>query len=139
MNKVVQSFLDRLVERFTALAVGQLSSRFAGLHAVAQAEQQSELEDLARRYESEGKPEIAATLRQRALGLSSPNLAAEGVELLGQVQSTSRGLPESAVGSAGGMTDLRGLPNFDAAKSSKRRRVDAGVAEPNLPLPELPQ
>ncbi len=137
MNKVVMTFLDRLAERFTALAAGLLSSRIAGLHAAAQAEQQSELEDLARRYESEGKPEIAATLRQRLLGLPSANLAGEGAEQLRQLQPTIPGLPESPVsGPTGVAADLRGLPNFETSKSPKRRRTEAGTSEPNLTLPE---
>lgn len=90
MPTLLSSFLDRLAERFTAIVAGVISSKVEGLHAVTQAEQQSQLEDLARRYESEGKNEIAATLRQRALRLTSSDLAAEAVEVM---QQTSRDLP----------------------------------------------
>ena len=137
MNKVVTTFLDRLAERFTAQAAGLLSSRIAGLHAAVQAEQQSELEDLARRYDAEGKPEIAATLRQRLLGLPSTNLALEGAEQIRQLQPSVPGLPESPVSSPTGVAaDLRGLPNFETSKSPKRRRTESGTNEPNLTLPE---
>jgi len=136
MNKVVTTFLDRLAERFTALAAGLLSSRIAGLHAAAQAEQQSDLEDLARRYEAEGKPEIAATLRQRLLGLPSTNLAQEGAEQMRQLQQAST-LPEtSLIGQTGVAADLRSLPNFETPKSPKRRKPEGGTNEPNLTLPE---
>lgn len=139
MNKVVMTFLDRLTERLTALAAGLLSSRMARLHATAQAEQQSELEDLARRYESEGKPDIAATLRQRALGLTSANLASEGAELLQQLAPTVTGLSElPATGATEVAPDLRGLPNFETAKPTKRRRSVAEINEPQPPLPEFP-
>ncbi len=111
----------------------------ASLQATAQAEQQSELEDLARRYESEGKPEIAATLRQRAVGLTSTNLASEGAELLQQLQPTVAGLPAlPTVGAAAVASDLRGLPNFETAKPPKRRRHVAETNEPQTPQPELP-
>jgi len=137
MNKVVMTFLDRLAERFIALAAGLLSSRIAGLHAAAQAEQQSELEDLARRYDAEGKPEIAATLRQRLLGLPSTNLALEGAEQIRQLQPSVPGLPESLVtGPTGVAADLRGLPNFETSKTPKRRRTETGSNESNLTLPE---
>ena len=73
MNKVISLFLDRIAERFVALTVGLVSSRIEGFHAASQAEQQSDLEDLARSYEAAGKIEIAAGLRQRAQGLTSSN------------------------------------------------------------------
>lgn len=65
MNRLVALFLDRLVERFTVLMAGVLSSRVERLQATALAEQQSELEDLARTYEADGKCELAKSLRQR--------------------------------------------------------------------------
>jgi hypothetical protein len=119
MNKVVSNFLDRLAERFAALMAGLLSSRVEGLHAAAQAEQQSQLEDLARAYETEGKQEIAQTLRQRALRLTSTDLAAEAVEVMQLTSETARTptLPEpSNVG------ELRGVPNFEIARPAKKRR-----------------
>ncbi len=137
MNKVVTTFLDRLAERFTALAAGLLSSRIAGLHAAAQAEQQSDLEDLARRYEAEGKLEIAATLRHRLLGLPSTNLALEGAEQLRQLQHSVPPLPELPPGGQTGVAaDLRGLPNFETPKAPKRRKPDGGTQESNVILPE---
>ena len=74
-------FLDRLAERFTAILAGVISSRVEGLQAVAQAEQQSHLEDLARKYEAEGKAGIAQSLRDRAARMTSSNLAGEALEV----------------------------------------------------------
>lgn len=120
MSKVVTAFLDRLAERFAALMAGLVSSRVEGLHAAAQAEQQSELEDLARQYETDGKPAIAQTLRQRAARLTSVNLASEAVELMQQLAGNDRpALPPSPVGASG---DLRALPNLESNKSSRKRR-----------------
>ena len=126
MNKVVSLFLDRLAERFTALLAGVVSSRVEGLHAVAQAEQQSDLEDLARKYEAEGKPEIAMTLRKRAGGLTSSNLAAEALDVMQQVAGEPLRLSEPAA--ADSSADLRGLPDFGQApargRNKRQRTVD---------------
>ncbi len=122
MNKVVAAFLDRLAERFTALVAGLLSSRVEGLHAVVQAEQQSQLEDLARKYEADGKPEIAQTLRERALRLTSTNLASEGLQVMQQVTEPPASLPAPSPESTAPNSDVRGLPSFDTAKAHKRRR-----------------
>ncbi len=132
MNKVVSTFLDRLAERFAALMAGLLSSRVEGLHAAAQAEQQSQLEDLARAYEADGKEEIARTLRNRALRLTSTNLAAEALEVIQQTTDIGRPVVLPETGNLHG--DLRGLPNFDAKPAKKRRPTE--VTDPTMPLPE---
>jgi hypothetical protein len=133
MNKVVSTFLDRLAERFAALMAGLLSSRVEGLHAAAQAEQQSELEDLARSYEADGKHEIAQTLRGRALRLTSTNLAAEAVEVIQQTSEAGRPVVTAERPVVNG--DLRGLPSFDTNRPAKKRRLpEAG--EGAFPTPE---
>lgn len=120
MSKVVLTFLDRLAERFAALMAGLVSSRVESLHAAAQAEQQSELENLARHYDADGKPEIAQALRQRAARLTSTNLAADALEIMQQLTANDRpALPPGPVGASG---DLRALPNFESNKSSRKRR-----------------
>lgn len=136
MNKVVSTFLDRLAERFTALVAGLLSSRVEGLHAVVQAEQQSQLEDLARKYEADDKPEIAQTLRQRALRLTSTNLASEAMQVVQQVTELSPSLPASISESPETNKDLRGLPSFEAGKLPKRRRGVQSANETIFPTPE---
>ncbi len=93
MNKLISHFLDRVVERVTVLVTGVVSSRVEGLQAVVQAEQQSELEDLARQYEAEGKLEVAQTLRQRAGRLTCNNLAGEADDMMRQVTAPLAGLP----------------------------------------------
>ena len=77
MNKLLSLFLDRLAERLSALMAAVISSRVEGLHAAAQADQQSQLEDLARKYEADGKAEIATTLRRRLARMTSADLAAK--------------------------------------------------------------
>lgn len=129
MPNLYVSFLNRLAERMATLAAGMLSARVAGLHAAAEAEQQSELEDLARRYEADGKIEIARTLRERVQRLSSANLASEAVEVLEQVTGAADVRPA--------LPDARGakaLPDFTApSRSRKRTRSEVAAA----PLPTL--
>ena len=122
MNKLFSPFLDRLAERLAALLAGSISSRVEGLHATAQAEQQSQLEDLARRYEADGKLEIAATLRERALRLTSADLAAEAVEVIQRLTDDPPRLAEPARTPC--PADLRGLPDFSAPTpvAGKKRR-----------------
>jgi hypothetical protein len=120
MSKIVLTFLDRLAERFAALMAGLVSSRVEGLHAAALAEQESELEELARHYEADGKPAIAQTLRQRAARLTSVNLASEAVELMQQLAAND--LPALPSGRPGANGELRGLPNFESSKAPRKRR-----------------
>lgn len=117
MNKVLTVFLDRLAERMTALVAGLVSARVAGMHAEVQAHQQSELEDLARRYEADGKGEIAESLRRRSLRITSSDLAGEGTEI---VKLTMVPLQEPGNSEP---TDLRILPDFTGSAKRKSRTL----------------
>lgn len=130
MNKILSTFLDRLAERLTALAAAVVSSRVEGLHAAAQAERQSDLEDLARRYEAEGKTEIAAALRNRLLRTGSPDLASEAVDMLGSVGAE----PARLAGPAAGPTaqHLQALPDFAAAPARPRKKARTTEGMPTL-------
>lgn len=122
MSKLLSLFLDRLAERFAALLAGSISSHVEGIHAAAQADQQSQLEDLARAYEADGKTEIAATLRRRAARLTSPDLAAEAVEVVERLTADSARLSDAP--RVHPPAELRGLPDFSASPltAGKRRR-----------------
>ena len=110
MNKLFSTFLDRLAERFTAILASVVSSRVEGLRAEAQAEQQSQLEDLARKYEADGKLAIAETLRQRALNLTSSDIAGEGVDVIEAVSTEPLRLTGPNASSPG--SPLAKLPDF---------------------------
>lgn len=132
MSKLFSLFLDRLAERLAALVAGSISSRVEGLHATVQADQQSQLEDLARRYEADGKIEIAAALRQRSARLVSTDLAAEAVEVVSRLTDDPPRLTNS-VGPAN-QGDLRGLPDFSGtppAAGKRRRKAIEGNVTPN--------
>ena len=85
MFKSIQWFIEKLIERLVPLVATSVSSTFQTIHALGQAEQQDQLEEAARRYENEGKVEIARELRQRAAQLTSTNPANEGTEIYREV------------------------------------------------------
>ena len=94
MFKGIQWFIERLVERLIPIIATSFSSTVQTLHALGQAEQQSQLEEAARRYEADGKPEIAAALRRRAVELTSDNPASQGVDIYQNIAAdTDRLLP----------------------------------------------
>jgi len=132
MNSVFSTFLDRLAERFTAILASVVSSRVESLRAEAQAEQQSQLEDLARKYEADGKSSIAQALRERALRLTTGNLAGDGATVIDLVSAEPLRItgPNSLLN--GGT--LESLPDFSAPpkpeKKSRRRRTDGSIASP---------
>jgi hypothetical protein len=119
MNRPIASFLDRLVDRFTAILAGAISSRVEGFQAIAQAEQQSQLEDLARNYEVEGKTTIAQSLRERAARMTSTNLAGEAVEMIEAV--TAEPLKLTGSSSAPVVGHLEGLPDFSAPPKQRKK------------------
>lgn len=137
MNKLFSAFLDRLAERFTAILAGVVSSRVESLRAEAQAEQQSQLEDLARKYEADGKIAIAKTLRERALSLTSTNLAGEGVDVIEAVSAEPLRLTGPTSTSNAG--HLENLPNFSAPAKSGKKSRRCGNDSPSQPqLPDSP-
>lgn len=131
MNRLIASFLDRLAERFTAILAGVISSRVEGLQAVTQAEQQSQLEDLARKYDAEGKASIAQSLRDRAARLTSPNLAGEALEVFEAVAGER--LKLTGPGSTSTDGQLAGIPDFAAPVKPRRkpRTTSSDAIEPD--------
>ena len=127
MNSVFSTFLDRLAERFTAILASVVSSRVESLRAEVQAEQQSQLEDLARKYEADGKSSIAQALRERALRLTNGNLAGDGANVIDLVSAEPLRITGPNTSLNGG--NLERLPDFSAPpkpeKKSRRRRSDS--------------
>jgi hypothetical protein len=85
VNTVWKQFLDKISERVFSLIGSNIGAAASTYHAVHQAEQQSLLEDLARRYESEGKEELADYLRRHAAQIPQGDPAREGQNILQQV------------------------------------------------------
>jgi hypothetical protein len=90
------------------------------LHAEQEAECQSHLEDLARRYEADGKPEVAACLRQRARLVVGDDPAALGAALLDNLgHADSPALPP--VVSPPALPEPPSPPAAPPAKPGRRR------------------
>ena len=124
MSRMLSQFLERLADRLTVLVAGVVSSQVESFNARRLAEQQSELEELARRLDAEGKPEIAQGLRQRQLGLASADLAGraeESIRLLslGSDRPDEQMRPDS----------VTQLPDFSGRRRhGKRSAVDTNLS-----------
>jgi hypothetical protein len=70
MQRNIQWILDRIVEKFIPAIGSFMASAFQRMLIVAEAENQSQLEDLALRYEAAGKPELAQRIREQAQQLT---------------------------------------------------------------------
>ena len=88
--KGIQWVIDHLVQRIIPIIATSFSSTVETFHALGQAEQRSQLEEAARRYEAEGKTEIASELRRRAEQLTSTNPAAQALEIFDNLAEDDR-------------------------------------------------
>lgn len=70
VNNLIRSFLQGLHDRLIASIGSVIGSTFSAFRAAHHAEQQSYLEDLARKYESEGKAQLAEQVRMQAANLN---------------------------------------------------------------------
>ena len=109
MNKLLQTFLDALRDRIVASVASVIGSTFSTYRVAKQAEQQSFLEDLARRYEAEGKQALAEQIRCRAHNLGLDDPANEAVSVFQNVLEDQRSLPA--------LTDDSGRSNGDAGQT----------------------
>lgn len=130
MFNSISALLERLAERCLALAAGLLASSIESACLQRDAEQQNQLEELARTYEAEGLPEIAATLRQRAHQLSHHNPAALGESLLslGHQANSSAQVDRSTEALATPSLSLTG-PGRRPAARSKRGATNSTLAD----------
>ena len=120
MSRIVSGFLDRLAERLTAVIAGVVSSKVESIRAVTQADQQAQLEDLARSYEADGKHDAARTLRERAMHLTSVNLAGDAVDMMHAVTSDAPRLTHAS--SNASEESAPRLPDFSSAPPRERRK-----------------
>ena len=130
MSTLFTVFLDRLAERMAALLAGLVSTRIESFHAEAQADQQSRLEDLARKYEADGKTEVAAILRQRSIQLTSTNLIAEAGQVLDHMAGESYG--PSHFSCPRSHSELQSPPDIAPFPGNTGRKRRKAVASPML-------
>jgi len=135
MLKGIQWFIERLVERLVPIIATSFSSTVETMHALGQAEQQSQLEDAAREYEADGKTEVAAALRQRASRLTSDNPVGEAIPIIENLAADRErfqrlGIEQRSSG------DRPALPHFTAPKPKRGRRKHS---TPKPPFDQLPE
>jgi hypothetical protein len=121
MNRLLQTFLDGLRDRIVASVASVVGSTFSTFRVAQEAEQQSYLEDLARKYEAEGKPALAEQLRSQAKCLSMDDPAAESQLVMQNVLANSRHLP-ALPDDSGRSTETREVGR-DVKKATTTRRT----------------
>ena len=122
MHKLLHSFLDALRDRLVASVASIIGSTFSTYRTAQQAEQQSFLEDLARRYEAEGKQNLAEQVRCRASSLSLDDPASEALSVFQNVLEDQRSLPALTDDSAR-LNGQAAKPELPAAPPAKSRRT----------------
>ncbi len=86
MNKFMETFLDQVAERVTALIARLVASHIEVKCAEHQADVQCRVDDLAARYEEVGQTEVAARLRNLGKKLATDSIVPSGEALLNQIQ-----------------------------------------------------
>ena len=131
MVKGIQWFMERLVERTVPIVGSAFASTLETMHALGQAEQQDHLEEAARRYEADGKPELASRLRERAERITAGTPGEEGVAIIEAFgRDEQRMLPASPAPGDDGDAGLIG-PSSTRKKQSRKRRT-LPEPEPNV-------
>ena len=83
---IVRRIIDILVERTVPTIGSLLVSRLETVVTLEEAEHRNELEDRARQFESEGKPQLAAALRARAAEINPANPGSQGLAVIRRLQ-----------------------------------------------------
>ena len=86
----MQTYLDQVAERVTALVAKLIASHIEVKCAEHQAEVQCRVDDLAARYEEVGQMEVAARLRNLGQKLATDSIVPSGEALLNQIQSQTQ-------------------------------------------------
>jgi hypothetical protein len=82
MTNPIRFLFERLTERIFGLIGSNLGNAVSACRVACEAEQQSALEDLARKYEAEGKQLLADRLRLQAAAITSSDPASDGASVL---------------------------------------------------------
>lgn len=131
---MIRWLMERLAERVAAIVAASFSSTVETMHALGQAEQQGQLEEAARRYESDGMPEVAQTLRQRAARLTSDDPAAQALPIADNLAAGARQFRPAAL-DAPNETASSETPRLESPKP-RRRRKSTKMEEPPFSSPQ---
>lgn len=92
----IRVLFDRLTERLFGVISSHLGNAVSAYRIVCASEQQSQLEDLARQYEAEGKQQLADEVRAQAAAISGSDPGSDGARVLERLTGPTQlpGLPE---------------------------------------------
>ncbi|REJ90711.1 MAG: hypothetical protein DWQ35_16045 [Planctomycetota bacterium] len=121
MNKLLQTFLDRLRDRIVASVASVVGSTFSAFRLAQEAEQQSYLEDLARQYEADGKSQLAEQIRCRAKTLSMDDPTAEAQPVIQNLLADCRTLPALQSSPASPDDDAEGGRALNPTPKTRRK------------------
>ncbi len=95
MTNPIRFLYERLTERIFGLIASSIGNAVSVSRIACEAEQQSALEDLARKYEAEGKQQLADQLRTQAAAIQSLDPASDGAGVLNRLgcAASTPGLP----------------------------------------------
>ena len=130
MHRILQSFFDRLTERIVAMAGAMVASAVDVERTTQHAEQQSQLEDLARQMEADGKEHIAASIRSR---ITTQTIDNPGHNVDRLIESL---VNESAVRRLESDASPKALPTPSTPKPKKNRRTSSRSSRTSV-LPPL--
>ena len=82
MTNPIRFLFERLTERVFGIIGSSIGNAVSACRVACEAEQQSVLEDLARKYEAEGKQLLADRLRLQAGAITSVDPASDGAGVL---------------------------------------------------------
>lgn len=120
MDNPIRWILRRIAERIVPLVGDALAGTLATMLSLNRAEQQNELEEAARRYDAEDKPQIAQALRQQATKLTACDPAADARQIGANLTLDEQdALP--APGDKSTNKQSR-LPDFSTAPSKSRKK-----------------
>lgn len=135
MNRLIRSFLQGLHDRIIASVGSSIGSTFSTFRAAHHAEQQSFLEDLARKYESEGKTQLAEQLRSQAAALNMDDPGTEARLVFRNVLDDKSELPALADSSTTDHANPQAeTPNSPPKKKRRGRKPSTPVDDMGISL-----
>ena len=129
---IIRRIIDILVERTVPTIGGLLVSRLETVVTLEEAEHRNELEERARQFDSEGKPQLAAALRARAAEINSADPGSQGLAVIRRLQQadaeTSTPLLGCQQAPAPSVTPADEIADDQAPRRSFERRARRPVA-----------
>ena len=93
MKNLIRTFLHSLHDRIIGSIGSMIGATFSTYRVVHEAEQKSFLEDLARQYEAEGKPQLAKEIRLQSDNLKVDDPGGEALPVFRNLLADQSELP----------------------------------------------